>query len=155
MADQLGLDQYDRICYLYDYGEECRFYAILKEVRDDEADDTAPEVVNEKGDDLDQYDSSVPADAASGSSTLPEPLESFPDTAILVMDLRALEDRDDVAQVVVLLSIETGFGAVSERFIIRGAGAIPRPSGRGYAPSPSDALHRYRQGWIFHAKHRI
>lgn len=29
MTRQLGLKQYDCICYLYDYGNEWRFYAIL------------------------------------------------------------------------------------------------------------------------------
>ena len=42
--------------------------------------------------------------------------------------------------------------AFHQREIIRGAGAIPRPSGRGYAPSLSDISHRVRQGRIFHAK---
>jgi hypothetical protein len=119
MVGQLGLDQYDRICYLYDYGEEWRFYAILKEVLDDEPCDTAPAVVNEKGDDLDQHASPAADDVAPADSALPEPLDSFPDTAIPIRDLRALEDRDDVAHVIVLLSIETGFGAVSERFMIQ------------------------------------
>jgi hypothetical protein len=55
MARQLGLEQYDRICYLYDYGEEWRFYAILKEVLNDESSDTEPAVVNKKGESIDQY----------------------------------------------------------------------------------------------------
>ncbi|WP_079980313.1 VWA domain-containing protein [Halorhabdus tiamatea] len=38
---------------------------------------------------------------------------------------------------------------------IRGAGAIPRSSGRGYAPSLSDIFYRYRQPRIFPVKHRI
>ncbi|MFC7165387.1 hypothetical protein [Halospeciosus flavus] len=52
---------------------------------------------------------------------LPERLRKLdlPETAIPTADLRALEERDDVAHVIVLLSIETGFGAVSERFMIQ------------------------------------
>lgn len=53
---QLGLEQYDRICYLYDYGDEWRFYAILKEILSDEPSDTEPAVVNKKGESIDQYD---------------------------------------------------------------------------------------------------
>jgi hypothetical protein len=58
MARQLSLEQYDRICYLYDYGDEWRFYAILKEVLDDEPSDTEPAVVNTEGESIDQYGSS-------------------------------------------------------------------------------------------------
>jgi len=43
----------------------------------------------------------------------------LPATAVPVADLRALEDRDDVVHVLVLLSLETGFGAVCERFAIQ------------------------------------
>ncbi|GAA0291455.1 IS1096 element passenger TnpR family protein [Halarchaeum salinum] len=115
MVAQLDLDQYDRICYLFDYGDEWRFYAILKEVVDD-PDRRAPEVVKEKGDEIDQYTS-----AGEDGSPLPDRLQELglPDTAVPTADLRALEDRDDVAHVIVLLSIETGFGAVSERFMIQ------------------------------------
>lgn len=45
---QLGLEQYDRICYLYDYGDEWRFYAILKKILSDEPSDTEPAVVNKR-----------------------------------------------------------------------------------------------------------
>lgn len=56
MARQLGLEQYDRICYLYDYGDEWRFYGILKEVLEGESDDKEPEIVKEKGTEIaDQY----------------------------------------------------------------------------------------------------
>jgi hypothetical protein len=58
MARQLDLEQYDRICYLYDYGDEWRFYAILKEVLNDEPSDTEPAVVNTEGESIDQYGSS-------------------------------------------------------------------------------------------------
>lgn len=58
MARQLNLEQYDRICYLYDYGDEWRFYAILKEILDDEPSDTEPAVVNTEGESINQYGSS-------------------------------------------------------------------------------------------------
>lgn len=58
MARQLDLEQYDRICYLYDYGDEWRFYAILKDVLDDEPSDTEPAVVNTERESIDQYGSS-------------------------------------------------------------------------------------------------
>ncbi|GAA0291502.1 IS1096 element passenger TnpR family protein [Halarchaeum salinum] len=115
LVAQLDLDQYDRICYLFDYGDEWRFYAILKEVVDD-PDRRAAEVVKEKGGEIDQY-----ASAGEDGSPLPDRLQELglPETAVPTADLRALEDRDDVAHVIVLLSIETGFGAVSERFMIQ------------------------------------
>ena len=112
MTRQLGLEQYDRICYLYDYGDEWRFYAILKEVLSEELSDREPDVVKAKGDSIDQYD---PPSASKSDVFLPEPLWSvLPETAVPVADLRALEERDDVVHVVILLSLETGFGAVSE-----------------------------------------
>ncbi len=52
---ELGLEKGDRICYLFDYGDEWRFYAILKEVIEDEPSDGEPEVVNAKGDPVVQY----------------------------------------------------------------------------------------------------
>lgn len=55
MARQLDLKEGDRICYLYDYGDEWRFYSILKEIDEDESSDTQPAVVKEKGDPVDQY----------------------------------------------------------------------------------------------------
>lgn len=55
MARQLDLEERDRICYLFDYGDEWRFYAILKEIDEDEPGDTEPEVVDGKGDPVDQY----------------------------------------------------------------------------------------------------
>ena len=78
-------------CYLYDYGDERRFYAILKE----------------KGDSIDQYD--LP-NASESEVSLPEPLWSvLPETAVPVRDLRAFEERDEVVHVIILLSLETGF----------------------------------------------
>ena len=55
MARQLDLEERDRICYLFDYGDEWRFYAILKEIDENEPSDAAPEVVKEKGDPVQQY----------------------------------------------------------------------------------------------------
>jgi len=118
MTRQLGLEQYDRICYLYDYGDEWRFYAILKEVLSEESSDTEPAVVNQKGDPIDdQYDS---PGIDEGDPPLPDPLYSvLPETAVPVADLRELEEHEDIVHVIPLLSIETGFGAVCERFAIQ------------------------------------
>lgn len=117
MTRQLGLEQYDRICYLYDYGDEWRFYAIMKEVRTDDPSDKDPTVVKEKGDSITQYD---PPGADGDKNPLPEPLWSvLPETAVPVADLRELEERDDVVHVIILLSLETGFGRVCERFMIQ------------------------------------
>lgn len=55
MVRQLDLDKRDRICYLFDYGDEWRFYTILKEINENESSDKAPEVVKEKGDPVEQY----------------------------------------------------------------------------------------------------
>ncbi|GAB3328361.1 hypothetical protein GCM10027355_33590 [Haloplanus salinarum] len=55
MIQELRLQERDRICYLFDYGDEWRFYAILKEADNDGPSDSEPEVVNEKGDPVDQY----------------------------------------------------------------------------------------------------
>lgn len=114
MVAQMGLDHYDRICYLFDYGDEWRFYAILKDIIGDEPDDREPEVVKEKGENVDQY-----APAGDEGPPLPKRLQELdlPDTAIPTADLHALEERDKVEHVIVLLSIETGFGTVSERFV--------------------------------------
>jgi hypothetical protein len=55
IVEQLDLDERDRICYLYDYGDEWRFYAVLKECIDDESDDREPDVVKEQDDEIEQY----------------------------------------------------------------------------------------------------
>lgn len=55
MARHLDLEVGDRICYLFDYGDEWRFYVILEEIDGDMPGDTRPDVVNEKGDPVDQY----------------------------------------------------------------------------------------------------
>jgi len=55
MARQLDLEQYDRICYLYDYGDEWRFYVILKEVLGDELRDIELMIVNTEEESINQY----------------------------------------------------------------------------------------------------
>jgi hypothetical protein len=55
MARRLDLAVGDRICYLFDYGDEWRFYGILKAIEEDQPSDHDPEVVKEKGDPVDQY----------------------------------------------------------------------------------------------------
>ena len=57
MAAMLGLAERDRICYLYDYGDEWRFYGILKEIDEEAPGDTEPSVVKEKGEPVEQYPS--------------------------------------------------------------------------------------------------
>jgi len=133
MTRQLGLEQYDRICYLYDYGDEWRFYAILKEILSDEPSDKPPEVLKEKGESIDdQYDA---PGAAESDPPLPGPLYSvLPETAVPVADLRELEKRDGIVHVIPLLSLETGFGAVCERFAIQF-------EERGYV------LENFQPGW--------
>ena len=133
MTRQLGLEQYDRICYLYDFGDEWRFYAILKEVLSEESSDKPPEVVKENGASIgNQYDAPGTAET---DSPLPDPLYSvLPETAVPVADLRELEKRDDVFHVIPLLSLETGFGAVCERFAIQF-------ENRGYV------LENFQPGW--------
>lgn len=54
LVEELGLDERDRLCYLFDYGDEWRFYAILKEINMDDPADTEPEVVNQQGDPAEQ-----------------------------------------------------------------------------------------------------
>jgi hypothetical protein len=66
MADQLDLEVGDRICYLYDYGEEWRFYGIVKSIDEDEAGDINPQIVNETGTPVDQY---VPPETDEPSRT--------------------------------------------------------------------------------------
>lgn len=133
MARQLGLEQYDRVCYLYDYGDEWRFYAILKEVLTAESSDREPEVLNAKGDPIDiQY---APSGTDKNDPSLPGPLSSvLPETAVPVVDVRELEERDDVIHVIPVLSLETGFGAVCERFAIQF-------EDRGYV------LENFQPGW--------
>ncbi|AFZ71302.1 IS1096 element passenger TnpR family protein [Natronobacterium gregoryi] len=133
MTRQLGLEQYDRICYLYDYGDEWRFYAILKEILSDESSDKPPEIVKEKGESIgDQYDA---PGTAENDSRLPDPLYSvLPEAAVPVVDLRQLETRDGIAHVIPLLSLETGFGAVCERFALQF-------ENRGYV------LENFQPGW--------
>jgi len=58
MVRRPSLEQCDRIHYLYHYGDEWHFYAILKPVLDDESGDTETDVVNRKGEPVDQYNPS-------------------------------------------------------------------------------------------------
>lgn len=50
----MNLEQYIRIRYLYDYGDERLFYAILKEIHSEEPIDKKLTVVNESSESLDQ-----------------------------------------------------------------------------------------------------
>jgi len=58
MVRRPSLEQCDRIRYLYHYGDEWHFYAILKFVLDDKSGGAEPDVVNTEGDSIDQYSSS-------------------------------------------------------------------------------------------------
>lgn len=130
MTRQVGLEQYDRICYLYDYGDEWKFYGILKEIISEEPSDNEPKVVKEKGEDLEQYDP-----PGEKQEQLPEPLDTkLPETAVATKDIRALEEREQIDHVISLLSLETGFGTVSERFMIQYEDA-------GYV------LENFKPGW--------
>ena len=51
---QLDLDERDRICYLFDYCDEWRFYAILKEINEEGSRNSEPDVVNDKGEPVEQ-----------------------------------------------------------------------------------------------------
>jgi len=130
MTRQIGLEQYDRICYLYDYGDEWKFYGILKEIISEESSDKEPEVVKAKGEDLEQYNP-----PGREQEQLPEPLNTeLPETAVPTKDIRALEERKQIDHVISLLSLETGFGTVSERFLIQYEDA-------GYV------LENFKPGW--------
>lgn len=52
---QLGLEVRDRLCYLYDYGDEWQFYMILKEIIPDKSPGTEPEVVKSRGEKITPY----------------------------------------------------------------------------------------------------
>lgn len=114
LAQQLDIEQYDRICYLYDYDDEWRLYGICKEIYHDEPSNMEPTVGNTKGDPLEQY-----PDAETGDSSLPARLETFPETPVPIANLDELEARDGVDHVISLLSVETDAGAVSERVLIQ------------------------------------
>ncbi len=113
LAQQLGIEQYERICYLYDYGDEWRFYAICKEVYDGPA-DTKPSVGKQKGDPLEQY-----PEPETLKTLLPEPLETLTETPVSTADLEAIEAHDAVECVINLLTVETDAGMASERFVIQ------------------------------------
>ena len=102
MTCQFGLEQYDRICYLYDYSDEWRFYAILKEILSEEPSDTESIVVKGKSDPIDdQYE---PSGADESGPLLPDLLYSvLPETAVPVADLRELEEHEDIVHVLPLL----------------------------------------------------
>jgi hypothetical protein len=58
MVRRPSLEQCDRIHYLYHYGGDWHFYAILKSVLDDESGDTEPDAVNRKGEPIDRHNPS-------------------------------------------------------------------------------------------------
>jgi len=47
--DKLNLKVGDRLCYLFDYADEWRFYLILKKILEDEPSQKEPEIVKGKG----------------------------------------------------------------------------------------------------------
>ena len=119
MVRSMGLERYDRICYLYDDGEEWRFHAILKEFRRNEPSDSRPEPVESKGPAIGHH-SEAGVTRSADRSVLPDPLPSaLPETAVPVAALRELETREDVVHVIPVLTLETGYGPVCERFLIQ------------------------------------
>lgn len=57
----LYLEVKDRLCYLFDYGDEWHFYMILKEKMEGDPSDKEPEVVKEKGEKIkNQYGLGLP-----------------------------------------------------------------------------------------------
>ena len=52
---ELELSKGDRLCYLFDYGDEWRFYMILTKMMRDGQGDLAPVEVRRVGDDVEQY----------------------------------------------------------------------------------------------------
>jgi len=52
---ELNLSVGDRLCYLYDYGDEWSFYMILRKVMGEESSDLEPAEVKRKGSDIVQY----------------------------------------------------------------------------------------------------
>ncbi|MFB6345118.1 MAG: hypothetical protein ABEK50_05005 [bacterium] len=53
--EQLGLESGYRLTYLFDYGDEWRFYGIVKNVSEEGDAEQAPEIVKRKGGYLNQY----------------------------------------------------------------------------------------------------
>ena len=47
--DELNLKVGDRLCYLFDYADERRFYLILKKIFEDESSQKEPVIVKGKG----------------------------------------------------------------------------------------------------------
>jgi len=89
--------------------------------------------LREKGESIgDQYDA---LGTTESDSALPIHFYSvLPETAVPVADLRELENRDDIVHVIPLLSLETGFGSVCERFAVQF-------EERGYV------LENFQPGW--------
>jgi hypothetical protein len=58
MVRQLDLEERDSICYLFNYGDEWRIYAILKEIDEERSSDTELEAVKKKGEPVEQCPSS-------------------------------------------------------------------------------------------------
>jgi len=114
MVHQLGLEQYDRICYLFDYGDEWRFYAILKQIITDEPSDRPPEVLNKKGEPTEQYSHPL-----MGTVSFPEPLDELPDTRVPVPKLRQLEDQEGIEHVIVPHTDETDSETFTGFFVVQ------------------------------------
>lgn len=55
IARQLELAERDRLCYLFDYSDEWRFYAICKEIDEIKSSDKAPDVEKEHEDAVERY----------------------------------------------------------------------------------------------------
>lgn len=53
--EQLGLESGDRLTYLFDYGDEWRFYGIVKNISEEGDAEQAPEIIKRKGGYLNQY----------------------------------------------------------------------------------------------------
>ncbi|MFB6346722.1 MAG: hypothetical protein ABEK50_13270 [bacterium] len=53
--EDLDLEEGDRLTYLFDYGDEWRFYLIVKEIDPDGPFDRSPEITKRKGGYLNQY----------------------------------------------------------------------------------------------------
>lgn len=52
---ELNLSVRDRLCYVFDYGDDLRFYMIVEEKKEDGRSDMAPVIVKRMGDDIDEY----------------------------------------------------------------------------------------------------
>ena len=114
LIDRLSLEERDRICYLFDYGDEWRFYGILKEISEDDPDDLEPTIGRAKGEPFDQY--ARPEMARD----LPGRLQALLPTDVVPRSyLRSLEDRDEVVNVLTLHSLASEGGVVTDRCLIQ------------------------------------